>query len=182
MSKSATTRTIESLHAQLKTEKADHARTRRELQAEIERVWRLVPSWKIHLMGAFPPLKKLLVVLGEAAELQDPSSGAPTSDTMRSEVTELTPTERAVLTHRQHRATVAEMNRQLDWFTHKMSKLIPGPELEYNPPSGECPECGRYIFQVGAGRERIFCSKPCRQKASRRNATKEPSPISVNGD
>lgn len=171
MSKSASTRAIESYRTQLEAEKASHARTRRELQVEIERVWRLVPSWKIHLMGAYPPLRKLLMVLGEAAELQDPSSGQPMSDTMRSEVTEYSSTERAVLTHKKHRATVAEMNKQLEWLTDRLSRLIPGVSTEYNPPSGECEcGCGRLVFQTDTGRSRQFASAACRKRASRKVA------------
>lgn len=77
--------TARSLSRDLKREQDAHKRTRRELQEEIERVWRLVPSHYINLMGVYPPLRKLLHVLAEAADLQDPSRGAPVEDTMRTQ-------------------------------------------------------------------------------------------------
>jgi hypothetical protein len=173
MCESPTTKRIHSLVEQLRNEKTAHAATRNLLQSEIDRVWRLVPSHYVNLMGVYPPLRLLLRILVEAADLQDPSKGAAYEDTMRTEYTPdgetLTQTERGVLTHRRHRATVVKMNDELDWLTHKLSKLIPGTEVEYHPPQGECEcGCGRLNYQNDTGRKRRFYSAKCRQRASRK--------------
>ena len=173
MSESATEARIRELSRQLNNEETAHTRTRNELQAEIERVWCLVPGHWINLMGAFPPLRQLLHVLAQAANLQDPSRGAPHEDVMRTEYTPdgetLTPTELGVVIHARDRAAVAEMVKQLKWFTHKLSKLIAGdPDIEYHPPEGACQECGRLLFQNDTGRPRRYCSAKCRQRASRK--------------
>jgi hypothetical protein len=169
------TSAIESLHKQLKDEKKAHARTRTELQAEIARTWRLVPSHYINLMGVYPPLRRLLHVLAEAADLQDPSRGAPIEDTMRTQFVHVgenastSQTEAGVLSHRRSRAAVEEIRKQLDYFTHRVSKLIPGAEYEYNPPAGECEcGCGRLVFQSEQGRARRFYSAACRKRAERK--------------
>ena len=174
MSKSATTKAIESLQEQIRLEKTAHAATRNELQAEISRVWRLVPTHYISLMGAYPPLRKLLHLLAEAAELQDPSRGAPVEDTMRTQFVHVgdnastSTTEAGVLTHRRQRAVVEQMIGELEWMVHKLSKLIPGTEAEYNPPDGVCEcGCGRLVFQDDKGRSRRFYSATCRKRASR---------------
>jgi len=173
MSEAATTKAIRSLQTQLRDEKTAHAVTRNNLQAEIARIWRLDPGHYIPLMGAYPPLRKLLHVLAEAADLQDPSRGAPIEDTMRTQFVHVgehastSATEAAVSTHRHQRAVVAEMLKELDWMTHKLSKLIPGTDTEYHPPDGECPECGRFIFQSEVGRNKTYCSARCRLRALR---------------
>ncbi len=174
MSESATEARIRDLQRQLNKEKAGRSEDRRLFQAEIERIWRLVPGYWINLMGAFPPLRKLLHILAEAADLQDPSKGAPYEDTMRTEYTPdgetLTQTERGVLTHRKHRADVSKMVSELEWFTHKISKLIPGQDrgIQYHPPEGECEECGRLLFQSDTGNKRSYCSTKCRVAAHRK--------------
>lgn len=174
MSRSASEAKITDLYRQLNNEKTAHAATRNELQAEIQRVWRLVPSHYVSLMGVYPAMRKLLHVLAEAADLQDPSRGAPVEDTMRTQFVHVgdnastSATEAGEYTHRRQRAVVEEMTKQLEWLTHKLSKLIPGTETEYDPPQGECPECGRLIFQNDVGRNRIFCSTKCRVRASRK--------------
>lgn len=164
-----------SLNKELKREKKAHDQTRKELQQELERVWRLVPSHYISLMGVYPPLRKLLHVLTEAADLQDPSRGAPIEDTMRTQFVHTgdrassSSTEAGVLTHRQHRAAVEEITKQLEWLTDKVSKLIPGPEWEYVLPErvcwrkvcskrgvkqsyvARCAGCGRYFEKEMVG-------------------------------
>jgi hypothetical protein len=169
--------TIDRLRTDLTKERRDHARTRNELQAEIERIWRLVPGYKISLMGVYPPLRRLFHVLAEAADLQDPSRGAAYEDTMRTEYTPdgetLTQTERAVLTHRKHRADVTEMNKRLTHLADDLARLISASQSEYNPPDGECAECGRALFQTDTGRRKTYCSVKCRRNAAtKRDETK----------
>lgn len=163
MSESATDAKIRDLSRRLREEKTSHAKTRNELQLKNERTWRLVPSHYINLMGVYPPLRKLFAVLTDAAWLQDPTRGAPGEDTMRTEVTELTPTERGVLSHRKHRANVAELNRQLNqlhkdlaYRVHRMSQIIPGAEWSYDLPTS-CESCGGYVAQPDTGRPRKYC-------------------------
>lgn len=175
MSESATDKRIRELSRQLENEKRDHARTRNELQSEISRVWRLVPSHYINLMGVYPALRKLLHVIAEAADLQDPSRGAPAEDTMRTQFVHTgdnassSHAEQAYSTHRKHRADVAKMNQEIDWVTHRISKLLPGDPDEYNPPDGECEcGCGKLIFQNTEGRRRRFYNDACRQRALRK--------------
>jgi hypothetical protein len=174
MAVSASERRIRQLSDQLESEKVAHARTRNELQSVIDRTWRLVPSHYIALMGVYPPLRRLLTVLGEAADLQDPSRGAAIEDTMRvdfvhsGEQASSSHPEHALTTHRRHRQTVETLRSELDWFTHKVSKLIPGSPTEYNPPSGECEDCGRPLYQSDTGRPRKTCGSTCRKRASRK--------------
>ena len=117
-----------SLAKDLEREKKAHDKTRTELQQELQRVWRLVPAHYISLMGVYPPLRSLLHILAEAADLQDPSRGAPVEDTMRTQFVHTgdqassSSTEAGVLTHRSQRAAVAEITKQLRWLTHKLSK------------------------------------------------------------
>lgn len=85
MGRSASEKRILELQNQLASEQTKHAKTRNELQQEIARIWRLVPGYYINLMGVYPPLRRLLHVLAEAADLQDPSRGAPVEDTMRTQ-------------------------------------------------------------------------------------------------
>lgn len=172
MAKSKSEKIALDLERQLTAEKLAHTLTINTLHQQIARLWRLIPTHYINLMGVYPSMRKLLLVLSEAADLQDPSRSAPIEDTMRTEFVSVgenastSSTERAVLTHRQHRATVVEMNRQLDWMAHKLSKMIPGVEDEYDPPSGNCPECGAFVFRSDTGRPRTYCSARCRQRAA----------------
>lgn len=155
---SATTKAIESLHKQLKEEKTAHARTRNELQAEITRWQRLARPKILDLMGQYPPLKKLLNVLAEAADLQDPSRGSPIEDTMRVEFipdgnnASTSSTERGVLTHQRARNNVRFLNSELEYlrskFTkdledraHRMAQIVGTPEYEYELPTK--PVCRR---------------------------------------
>jgi hypothetical protein len=94
------------------------------LQQEITRIWCLVPSHYINLMGVYPPLRKLLHVLAEAADAQDPTRGAPSEDTIRTEVTELTPTERGVLSHWRARNNVRFVNKELDILQRRFTEQL----------------------------------------------------------
>jgi hypothetical protein len=172
--------TIDRLRADLEAEKLKNRRLINEKNAELERVWRLVPGYKLNLMVFYPALRRLFAILAEAADLTDPARGAPLEDTMRTEYTPdgetLTPTERAVFTHWRHRSDVVEANRRLqqdadkllNQMTDELSRLIPGAEIVYNPPDGECAECGRMLFQNDTGRKREYCGAKCRQRASRK--------------
>jgi hypothetical protein len=130
MSRAANTRAIESLQKQLRDERAAHARTRTELQQELTRVWRLVPGGFIELMGVYPPLRKLLHILGEAADLQDPSRGAPIEDTARTEYVAVgnnastSQTERGVLTHARARSHVKLMGREIEALRNRITDLV----------------------------------------------------------
>lgn len=162
--RSATETKLRDLNRQLEAEKVAHAKTRNQLQAEILTVWRLVPTHYINLMGVYPSLRRLLRALGEAADLQDPTRGASTNDSVRNST--MSPTELGVLTHRQHRANVNTINTELDWFTHKVTNLVPGPDTQYHPPDSTCLECGEPVLRNGNGRPREYCSQRCRQKAA----------------
>jgi hypothetical protein len=94
------------------------------LQQENHRLWALVPKGYINLMGVYPPLRKLLHVLAEAADAQDPTRGAPTEDTMRTEVTELTPVERGVLSHWRARNNVRFISKELDILARDFTKKL----------------------------------------------------------
>ena len=143
--KSSVERQLRDANRQLARERDAHQKTRTELQAEIQR-WQWLASPRIfELMAVYPSLKKLLSVLAEAAELQDPAKGAPTSDTMRTEVTQLTSVEQAVLSHKRHRQNVRiisgelehlrkKFNEQLEYKSHWMAQLIGGSEWEYQIP------------------------------------------------
>jgi hypothetical protein len=158
MAKSATEAKIRELSRQLEAEKRDHARTRNELQAEITRWQRLARPNILDLMGVYPPLRKLLNVLAEAADLQDPSRGSPIEDTMRTEYVAVgdrastSSTERGVLTHARARHNVrvisgelehlrSDFNARLDDKTHWLAKLVGGEEWEY--PLPDKPICHR---------------------------------------
>jgi hypothetical protein len=115
------------------------------LQQENHRLWALVPKGYINLMGVYPPLRKLLHVLAEAADAQDPTRGAPSEDTIRTEVTELTPTERGVLSHWRARNNVRFISKELDIlqrrFTEQLAaktahfaSVTSATEWEYDPP------------------------------------------------
>lgn len=177
MSESASDAKIRELSRQLKNEKTAHSVTRNELKREVERVWRLVPTHYITLMGVYPPLRKLLHVLAEAADLQDPSRGAPVEDTMRTqfvpdgENASTSSTERGVLTHARVRAHVRMFNKELEAKAHYWAQTIGASEWEYQPPDGRCEECGNHLVQTSTGRRRQYCSDTCRQRASR-NVTK----------
>jgi hypothetical protein len=153
------------LRRQLKNEIHAHRCTRDEL----DRVWRLVPTNYISLMGVYPPLRKLLSVLVDAADLQDPARGAPIEDTMRTEFVHTgeqassSSTEAGVMTHRRHRAAVEEITKQIDRLADSLSNLVPGPGWEYDPPSSRCENCDRPIAQPTRGRPRKWCSERCRR-------------------
>jgi hypothetical protein len=145
MGKSASEAKIRDLTRQLAEEQRKHARTRAELQQENARIWRLVPAHYINLMGVYPPLRKLLHVLAEAADAQDPSRGAPTEDTMRTEYTDLTPTERGVITHWRARSNVRFMRDELEILrkrfvdqlgakTAHFANVTSATAWEYDPP------------------------------------------------
>lgn len=178
MSETALEKTARRLNERLEEEKTAHAKTRNELRVTIERVWRLVPQHYINLMGVYPALRRLLHVLAEAADLQDPTRGAAIEDTMRTEVTELTPTERGVISHHRQRANVRTLQKDIDKLanrihrilddrTHHMGSLIPGSEWEYDPPDGECEECGNPVMQPAKGRPRKYCltCSPAKERA-----------------
>lgn len=179
--------TLENLNKELQREREKHHRTRQELRTELERVWRLVPTHYISLMGVYPPLRKLLHVLAEAADLQDPTKGAAYEDTMRTEYTPdgetLTQTESGVIHHQAQRAHVVTLSKDLQYIhkkirnllddkTHDMAHLTRGEAWEYSPPDGKCEECKRLLFQSPTGRRKSFCSARCRQAASRKARSK----------
>jgi hypothetical protein len=154
MSKSAWERKAEELARDLHNERRSNA----VLKQELDRVWRLVPGGFIDLMGVYPPLRKLLHVLAEAADLQDPSRGAPVEDTMRTEYISSGPrastsqTERGVLMHHRARSNVRFMGAEmeslrrrfvelLDDKTRDLANLISAEQWEYAPPSK--PVCWR---------------------------------------
>ena len=172
MSESATEAKLRDLGRQLAAEKTAHTRTRNELQATIERIWRLVPGHWISLMGVYPALRRLFHILAEAADLQDPAKGVDYENTMRTEYTPdgetMTQTERGVVTHKKHRSNVRQLNKELDrlanqihkeleYRTHRMGQLIPGSHWEYDPPEGQCEECGKPVVQPATGRKRKYC-------------------------
>lgn len=178
MSESATEAKLRDLGRQLSAEKTAHARTRNELQATIERIWRLVPGYWINLMGVYPSLRRLVHILAEAADLQDPARGAAYEDTMRTEYTPdgetLTQTERGVIHHQRARDNVRQLekglirlNKELEYHTHRMGGMIPGSHWEYEPPEGKCEVCGELIVQSDTGRARRYCGDTCRQRAKR---------------
>jgi len=176
--RSVADKTITDLRRQLDNEQRAHAITRNELQREITRVWRLVPSHYINLMGVYPPLRRLLHVLGEAAALQDPARGAPIEDTMRTQYVAVganastSQTERGVLTHRRARADVAFISTKLDTLARDLANTVRATEWEYPVPDGVCRECGGGFVQVANGRRRVYCSDTCRQRASRKVTTR----------
>lgn len=179
----ATDNRIRDLTRQLKAERAAHNRTRLELQQELDRVWRLVPRHYISLMGVYPSLRQLFHVIAEAAELQDPTNGAPTEDTARTQFVHVgehastSQTERAVTTHRQAREVVRRIDLHLNHFVHTFSQWIGAVVYEYNPPDGECLTCGGPLIQAGNGRPRLYCSDRCR----RQNPTKQQTAESATG-
>jgi uncharacterized coiled-coil protein SlyX len=151
--KSASESKIRELNRQLAETKTELARTRNELQQEITRWQRLVPSHYISLMGVYPPLRKLLHVLAEAADAQDPTRGAPVEDTMRTEVTELTPTERGVISHWKARSNVRFMRDELEILRKRFNEALEAKTAhfanvagttawEYNPPRPVCHRKG----------------------------------------
>lgn len=149
----------EKMARRLEREKAEHSQTRRLLQAEITRIWRLVPSHHVNLMGVYPPLRRLLHVLGEAADLQDPARGVPIGDTMRSQFVHVganastSHTEASVATHARARHNTKvirdEMEGLVRYFTkllddkaHSMARLVGSEEWEYpEPPKCQRTEC-----------------------------------------
>lgn len=158
MSESASDAKIRELSRQLKNEKREHSETRRMLQREIERVWRLVPSHYITLMGVYPPLRKLFHVLAEAADLQDPSRGAPIEDVMRTQFVHVgdnastSHTEAAVSSHARVRHNTqiirTEMESLRKYFTklledkaRTLARLVGSEEWEYELP--DAPVCWR---------------------------------------
>jgi len=129
------------------------------LQQENHRLWALVPKGYINLMGVYPPLRKLLHVLAEAADAQDPTRGAPTEDTMRTEYVSNgpnasnSPTERGWLTHERARSNVRFMHDELDILQRKFVKdlaaktahfasVTSATEWEYQPPLPVCHKKG----------------------------------------
>lgn len=182
MSKSKYEKLAEDLHRRLEEEKTAHARTRNELQVRIERIWRLVPSHYINLMGVYPALRRLIHVLAEAADLQDPTRGAAYEDTMRTEYTPdgetLTQTESGVVNQRKARSNVKTLNRELDrlqndihreleFKTHRLGSLVPGSHWSYDPPEGECEECGGPVVQPVKGRPRKYCRECSPEKSGK---------------
>lgn len=169
MSKSKWEKAAEDLHRRLEDEKTAHARTRNELQREVSRWQRLASPKILDLMGTYQPLRKLLHVLAEAAELQDPLRGAPTEDTMRTEVTELTQTERSVLTYSRHRQNVRLFGKELEHLredferkladkAHRFAQTVGATEWQY-PEVSKCADCGAYVFQPPTGRPRKYCEE-----------------------
>jgi hypothetical protein len=116
--KSAADRTIESLHRQLSDEKRKHATTRQELQRVIRRQMALTTPGLRDLMGTFPALRRLLAVLVEAAELQDPSRGAPMSDVMRVGHGDSS-VEKALESYRKARANVRHLDKEMGKFAKR---------------------------------------------------------------
>jgi len=152
MSRSSSDAKIRHLQRELEAEKLAHTRTRNELQQEIRRWQWLTRPKLLELLATYPGLQKLLDTLAEAAGLQDPLRGAPSEDTMRTETTELTPTERAVLSHRKHRSNVRlldtdiqylqrKINELVDHQAHTMAQLIGGQERLFELP--DRPVCHR---------------------------------------
>jgi hypothetical protein len=151
---------IASLRRELRRKKDDIAL----LQQEIHRLWALTPKSYINLMGVYPPLRKLLHVLAEAADAQDPSRGAPSEDTIRTEVTELTPTERGVLSHWRARNNVRFISKELDILQRRFTEQLAAKtahfasvtsttEWEYDPPPP--PVCHRKGCRV-RGRQQAY--------------------------
>ena len=156
MVKSALEKENIQLRRRLEKAELEVARTRNELQAEVTKWQRLARPKILDLMGVYPPLRKLLNVLAEAADLQDPSSGSPIEDTMRTEYVAVgdrastSSTERGVLTHARARHNVRVINTELEHLqsdfntrledkTHWLAKLVGGEEWEYEmPPRPVC--------------------------------------------
>jgi hypothetical protein len=161
MSKSASEVLIRDLQRQLSKEKNEHARTRNHLQAEITRWQRLAGRpvrgiSMLELFGVYPALRKLIHVLFEAAELQDPSRSAPSEDTARvsfvhsGENASSSHAELGYATHQVHRANVRALDKGLSRIANKfdnelrtevhyLAKLVAGEEWEYGIP--ERPVC-----------------------------------------
>jgi hypothetical protein len=161
--------TPEKENASLRHELGKQRRKNELLQQEIHRVWGLVPTHYINLMGVYPPLRKLLHVLAEAADAQDPTRGAPSEDTMRTEYVPdgetLTPTERGMFAHWQNRTNVRHGRTKLESLitrilaaeTSHLAGMVRATEWEYNPPAGHCLECNASIIQPPTGRPRKYC-------------------------
>ena len=170
--RSAADKKIAELTRRLHNEQTAHTITRNQLQQELTRVWRLVPSHYINLMGVYPPLRRLLHVLAEAADLQDPSRGAPVEDTMRTEFiptgenASTSTTERGVLTHARHRSHVTQIIRDLEDRAHRYAQWIDADQYEYTPPDDECQSCGARLPQPSNGRPRKYCLRCAPRKTS----------------
>ena len=154
----ASDRRIAELSRQLANEQNAHAKTRNQLQAEVHRWQRLCSPQIFDLMGTYPPLRRLLVVLAEAADAQDPSRGAPIEDTARTNFVNVgnhastSQTEAAVLTHARARSSVRTIGRELDLLveritkdlertTHTVGTLVTGSDGAYEMP--DAPVCHR---------------------------------------
>lgn len=156
MSKSASESKIRDLERRLHAKDVELARTRNQLQAEITRWQRLAGRpirgvSLLELFGVYPALAKLIPVLFEAADLQDPSRSAPSEDTMRvgfvhsGENASSSHPELAYSSHHKHRANVRTLDKGLgrlaDKFSnelrievHYLAKLIAGEEWSYEIP------------------------------------------------
>jgi hypothetical protein len=165
--------TIDRLRADLETEKLKNRRLINEKNAELERVWRLVPVNFVVLLHEMPSLKKLLLLVGEAIGLADPLRGAPIEDTMRTQFVHVgenasTSATEAGATHNRDRANLYEIERRLRNVTDELGRLLKARETEYHPPHGRCEECGKLLFQNETGRPRIYCSDKCQKRAVRK--------------
>jgi hypothetical protein len=172
MSKSASEAKIRELQRLLANEKTAHAVTRNQLQQEITRWQRLVPSHYISLMGVYPPLRKLLHVLAEAADAQDPMRGAPTEDTMRTDVAELTPVERGVISHWRARSNVRFMQRELEMLRRRINEQLEAKTAhfanvagttawEYDPPLPVCWYKTKTFTCPMRGRQQSYGTEKC---------------------
>ena len=173
MSKTSPASQIQHLKGELNRERQAHSRTRAELQQEVDRVWRLVPSHYINLMGVYPPLRKMLHVLAEAADRQDPSRSAPIEDTMRTEFVSVgenastSSTEAGVLTHHRARRNVKNLRDRIDHLQKRWNdeladtayhhgQAVDASEWEYTPPT-RCESCRTPVSRPHTGRPRKFC-------------------------
>jgi len=156
MSKSASEAKIRELQRQLANKDVELARTRNQLQSEITR-WQRLSGRPIRgismleLFGVYPALRKLIHVLFEAADLQDPSRSAPSEDTMRvnfvhsGDNASSSHAELGYASHQKHRANVrtldkglarvaARFDKELRSEVHYLAKLVAGEEWEYGIP------------------------------------------------
>jgi hypothetical protein len=167
MGKSSWERKLEDLNRQLAREKLAHAKTRQRLDR-----WRWLATPRIlDLMGVYPPLRKLLHVLAEAADLQDPSRGAPIEDTMRvgyipdGENASTSSTELAVLTHRKHRADVRFIGRELDILRREFTNKLEAKTAEFAAVSS----ASQYEYELPI--PPVCHRKDCRKRGVRQSYT-----------